>query len=53
MEIPKENGKTKPLSIFTAMRDKLVQEALIRIPEAVFEPHFYDEIMGFRRKGDV
>lgn len=28
--------------------DKLVQEALKRILEAVFEPHFYDEMMGFR-----
>ena len=28
--------------------DKLVQEALRRILEAVFEPIFYDEMMGFR-----
>lgn len=28
--------------------DKLVQEALRRILEAVFEPLFYDEMMGFR-----
>ena len=28
--------------------DKLVQEALRRILEAVYEPHFYDEMMGFR-----
>ena len=28
--------------------DKLVQEALKRVLEAVFEPHFYDEMMGFR-----
>ena len=28
--------------------DKLVQEALKRILEAVFEPMFYDEMMGFR-----
>jgi len=25
-----------------------VQEALKRVLEAVFEPHFYDEMMGFR-----
>lgn len=47
VEIPKENGKTRPLSIY-CYEDKLVQEALRRIPEAVFEPHFYDEMMGFR-----
>lgn len=47
VEIPKENGKTRPLSIYS-YEDKLVQEALRRILEAVFEPQFYDEMMGFR-----
>lgn len=47
VEIPKEKGKTRPLSIY-CYEDKLVQEALRRILEAVFEPHFYDEMMGFR-----
>ena len=47
VEIPKENGKTRPLSIY-CYEDKLVQEALRRLLEAVFEPHFYDEMMGFR-----
>lgn len=47
VEIPKENGKTRPLSIYS-YEDKLVQEALRRILEAVFEPHFYEEMMGFR-----
>lgn len=47
VEIPKGNGKTRPLSIY-CYEDKLVQEALRRILEAVFEPHFYDEMMGFR-----
>ena len=47
VEIPKENGKTRPLSIYS-YEDKLVQEALRRILEAVFEPKFYDEMMGFR-----
>lgn len=49
VEIPKEKGKTRPLSIY-CYEDKLVQEALRRILEAVFEPHFYDEMMGFRPK---
>ena len=47
VEIPKENGKTRPLSIY-CYEDKLVQEALRRELEAVFEPHFYDEMWGFR-----
>lgn len=47
VEIPKDNGMTRPLSIY-CYEDKLVQEALRRILEAVFEPHFYDEMMGFR-----
>nr|WP_330376226.1 group II intron reverse transcriptase/maturase [Butyrivibrio sp. AE3004] len=47
VEIPKGNGKTRPLSIY-CYEDKLVQEALRRILEAVFEPHFYEEMMGFR-----
>ena len=47
VEIPKDNGRTRPLSIY-CYEDKLVQEALRRILEAVYEPHFYDEMMGFR-----
>ena len=47
VEIPKDNGKTRPLSIY-CYEDKLVQEALKRILEAVFEPMFYYEMMGFR-----
>lgn len=47
VEIPKDNGKTRPLSIY-CYEDKLVQEALKRVLEAVFEPHFYNEMMGFR-----
>ena len=47
VEIPKDNGKTRPLSIY-CYEDKLVQEAIRRILEAIFEPLFYDEMMGFR-----
>ena len=47
VEIPKGDGKSRPLSIY-CYEDKLVQEALRRILEAVFEPHFYEEMMGFR-----
>ena len=47
VEIPKDNGKMRPLSIYS-YEDKLVQEAIRRILEAIFEPLFYDEMMGFR-----
>lgn len=47
VEIQKDNGKTRPLSIY-CYEDKLVQEALKELLEAVFEPHFYEEMMGFR-----
>lgn len=47
VEIPKGDGKSRPLSIY-CYEDKLVQEALRRVLEAVFEPHFYEEMMGFR-----
>ena len=47
VEIPKDNGKTRPLSIY-CYEDKLVQDALRRLSEAVFEPCFYEEMMGFR-----
>lgn len=47
VEIPKDIGKTRPLSIY-CYEDKLVQEALRRILEVVFEPMFYDEMIGFR-----
>lgn len=47
IEIPKDNGKTRPLSIYS-YEDKLVQEALREVLEAVFEPHFYNNMCGFR-----
>ena len=47
VEIPKGNGKTRPISIY-CYEDKLIQETLRRVLEAVFEPHFHGEMMGFR-----
>ena len=47
VEIPKDNGKTRPLSIY-CHEDKLVQASLKKILEAIYEPVFYDEMMGFR-----
>lgn len=51
VEIPKDNGKTRPLNIY-CYEDKIVQEALKRVLEAVFEPMFYNEMMGFRPNRD-
>ena len=47
VEISKDNGEMRPLSIY-CYEDKLVQEALRQLLEAVYEPHFYEEMMGFR-----
>ena len=40
----------RPLSIY-CYEDKLVQEALRRILEAVFEPMFYDDDDGSDQRG--
>lgn len=48
VNIPKERGKTRPIGIST-VEDKLVQEALREVLEAVYEPVFRDCSYGFRR----
>lgn len=45
--IPKENGKTRPLGIAT-YEDKIVQQSVKKLLEAVFEPWFRDCMFGFR-----
>ena len=45
--IPKDNGKMRPLAIYS-FEDKLMQQALKEMLEAVFEPHFHEETCGFR-----
>ena len=47
--IPKKNGKMRPLGI-PSFRDKLLQEAVRMILEAIYEPVFSNHSHGFRPK---
>ena len=45
--IPKGNGKQRPLGI-ASYEDKIVQKALKKLIEAIYEPRFLDCMYGFR-----
>lgn len=48
VEIPKPDGKTRPLGI-SCTEDKIVQEMARRVLEAIYEPVFVETSYGFRR----
>jgi group II intron reverse transcriptase/maturase len=49
VHIPKEGGKTRPIGI-SAFEDKLVQDAVREVLEAIYEQDFLDCSYGFRPK---
>jgi len=45
--IPKDNGEQRPIGI-PSIEDKMVQKAMSRIMEAIYEQYFHEESYGFR-----
>jgi RNA-directed DNA polymerase len=47
VEIPRDSGGTRPLSIPTVM-DRVIQQAISQVLTPVFDPHFSEHSFGFR-----